>query len=104
MDIALTLDFSKPRSGDHKGGLVHLLKQQYLGDRILPLASRLRTALVTLHRLENMNSLFRPKTSADDGFQTVVDSLAYHVTTLEGHLESINVLERKIRGISDLVC
>lgn len=104
MDIALTLDFSKPRSGDHKGGLVHLLKQQYLGDRILPLASSLRTALVTLHRLEDMNSLLRSKTSTDGGFQTVVDSLAYHVTTLEGHLESINVLERKIRGISDLVC
>ncbi|OJJ06554.1 hypothetical protein ASPVEDRAFT_56153 [Aspergillus versicolor CBS 583.65] len=103
VDIALTLDFSKPRPDDHMQGLVHLLKQQYLGDRILPLASRLRSTLVTLRQLEKMNSLLHSDTSTDAAFQTVVDKLTYHITSLEGNLEGINVLERKIRAISDLL-
>lgn len=52
-----------------------------------------------------INSRLRCEGLAADAreFQTVADSLAYHVTSLEGHLESVNVLERKVRGISDLV-
>ncbi|KAF7164620.1 hypothetical protein CNMCM5623_009077 [Aspergillus felis] len=104
VDIALTLDLSKPRTGDHKDGLVYLLKQQYLGDRLVPVASRVGVALTTLHRLEQINSFFHSKRfSSDDDFQSVAGELTYYITSLEGHLESVNVLERKVRGISDLL-
>ncbi|GIJ86990.1 hypothetical protein Asppvi_005889 [Aspergillus pseudoviridinutans] len=104
VDIALTLDLSKPRTGDHKDGLVYLLKQQYLGDRLVPVASRVGVALTTLHRLEQINSFFHSKRfSSDDEFQSVASELTYYITSLEGHLESVNVLERKVRGISDLL-
>ncbi|KAM0121518.1 hypothetical protein ACP6JC_001686 [Aspergillus fumigatus] len=104
VDIALTLDLSKPRTGDHKGGLTYLLKQQYLGDRLVPVASRIGVALTTLHRLEQINSFFHSRRlSSDEEFQSVAGHLTYYITSLEGHLQSVNVLERKVRGISDLL-
>lgn len=104
VDIALTLDLSKPRTGDHKGGLTYLLKQQYLGDRLVPVVSRIGVALTTLYRLEQINSFFHSRRlSSDEEFQSVAGHLTYYITSLEGHLQSVNVLERKVRGISDLV-
>ncbi|KAF9892111.1 hypothetical protein FE257_002517 [Aspergillus nanangensis] len=106
VDIALTLDLSQVKSGDNKDGLVRLLKQQYLGDKMVPLASRLEVALLTLRRLERMNTLFhhaRKHPSDVAGFQVVSDDLAYHITCLEGHLKSCAVLEKKVQGISDLL-
>lgn len=81
-----------------------LLKQQYLGDRLVPVASRIGVALTTLHRLEQINSFFHSRRlSSDEEFQSVAGHLTYYITSLEGHLQSVNVLERKVRGISDLV-
>jgi hypothetical protein len=75
-----------------------------LEDKLASLTSRLGVALTTLHRLEKINSLFISKGfSTDREFQTVADDLTYHITGLEGNLESVNVLERKVRAISDLV-
>ncbi|KAL2844546.1 hypothetical protein BJY01DRAFT_263842 [Aspergillus pseudoustus] len=104
VDIALTLDFSKPKARDHKDGLVQLLKQQYLGDRLVPLAARLRAALATLRHLEKLDSLFHSTNrSSEPQYQPTSDQLAYHITSLEGHIESVQVLEAKVRGISDLL-
>ncbi|KAL4756019.1 uncharacterized protein BDW70DRAFT_154510 [Aspergillus foveolatus] len=104
VDIALTLDFSKPKARDHKDGLVQLLKQQYLGDRLVPLAARLRAALHTLRHFEQMNSLLHSKdVSSEQQFRSTSNQLASHITALEGHIESVQVLERKVRGISDLL-
>ncbi|KAL3494903.1 hypothetical protein BJX62DRAFT_222935 [Aspergillus germanicus] len=104
VDIALTLDFSKPKARDHKDGLVQLLKQQYLGDRLVPLAARLRAALHTLRQFEKMNSLLRSKEfSSEEQCQSTADQVAHHISGLEGHIESVQVLERKVRGISDLL-
>ncbi|GFF98939.1 isoform 2 of receptor-interacting serine/threonine-protein kinase 4 [Aspergillus udagawae] len=104
VNLALTLDLSNPRTEDHKDRFVHLLKQQYLEDKLASLTSRLGVALTTLHRLEKINSLFISKGfSTDREFQTVADDLTYHITCLEGNLESVNVLERKVRAISDLL-
>jgi hypothetical protein len=104
VDIALTLDFSKPKARDHKDGLVQLLKQEYLGDRLVPLSARLRAALCTLRHLEQISSLSHSKgVSRDQQGGYMSGEVARHITELEGHIESVQVLERKVRGISDLV-
>jgi hypothetical protein len=104
VDIALTLDFSKPKARDHKDGLVQLLKQQYLGDRLVPLAARLRAALRTLRHFEHMSLLLHSKdVSSEQQCRSMSGLLAQHITALEGHIESVQVLERKVQGISDLV-
>ncbi|KAJ0423940.1 hypothetical protein BJY00DRAFT_299447 [Aspergillus carlsbadensis] len=104
VDIALTLDFSKPKARDHKDGLVQLLKQQYLGDRLVPLAARLRAALHTLCQFEHTNSLLHSKQfSSEEQRQSTADQVAHHISGLKGHIESVQVLERKVRGISDVL-
>ncbi|KAL3431438.1 hypothetical protein BDV09DRAFT_188408 [Aspergillus tetrazonus] len=104
VDIALTLDFSKPRARDHKDGLVQLLKQEYLGDRLVPLSARLRAALRTLRHLEQISSLSHFKgVSREQQGGSMSGQVAHHITELEGHIESVQVLERKVRGISDLL-
>jgi hypothetical protein len=51
-----------------------------------------------------MNSLLRSKGgSSEDQCQSTTDQVAHHISGLEGHIESVQVLERKVRGISDLV-
>ncbi|KAL3455340.1 hypothetical protein BJX64DRAFT_272630 [Aspergillus heterothallicus] len=104
VDIALTLDFSKPKARDHKDGLVQLLKQQYLGDRLVPLAARLSAALKTLQHLERMNMLsHHDKHLSSHQFLSTADQLKYYGAGLEGHIQSVKVLEQKVRGISDLL-
>ncbi|KAL3495892.1 hypothetical protein BJX62DRAFT_222253 [Aspergillus germanicus] len=72
VNIALSLASSDPKARYDNDGVVQLLTQQYLGDRLLPLAARLGAGLKTLRKLE------------------------------EGHLEGVNVLRQKVRGILDL--
>ncbi|KAI9927065.1 hypothetical protein MW887_003447 [Aspergillus wentii] len=102
VDIALTLDPSN--TNDSRAGLIRLLKPQYLGDKLLPLPARLGVALTIITKLEDINTLVHSKDlSTEAQFQKVSDELSYHKTTLEGHLKSVRVLERKIQGISDLL-
>ncbi|GMG32577.1 unnamed protein product [Aspergillus oryzae var. brunneus] len=103
VDIALTLDLSK---ADHdKDGLIRLLTPQYLGDKLLPLSSRLKVALETVRKLDEINTFFQSKGfMTDDDSQRFASEMAYYKTTIEGYSKSVEVLEGKVKGISDLVC
>ncbi|KAB8208458.1 hypothetical protein BDV34DRAFT_233333 [Aspergillus parasiticus] len=102
VDIALTLDLSK---ADHdKDGLIRLLTPQYLGDKLLPLSSRLKIALETVRKLDEINTVFQSKGFlTDDDSQRFANEMAYYKTTIEGYLKSVEVLEGKVKGISDLL-
>ncbi|KAF7596890.1 hypothetical protein BBP40_011935 [Aspergillus hancockii] len=102
VDIALTLDLS--RAENDKDGLIRLLTPQYLGDKLLPLSSRLHVALSTIRKLEELNTLFQTKGFVtEDESQRAADEMAYYATNLEGCLKSVEVLEGKVKGISDLL-
>ncbi|GAB1208462.1 hypothetical protein APSETT445_007212 [Aspergillus pseudonomiae] len=102
VDIALTLDLSRPDTD--KDGLIQLLTPQYLGDKLLSLSSRLQVALETVRRLNDMNTLFQSKgLTTDSDSQLFASEMAYYVTTIEGYMKSVEVLEGKVKGISDLL-
>ncbi|KAL4888298.1 hypothetical protein BDV59DRAFT_211209 [Aspergillus ambiguus] len=104
VDIVLYLDPSDPRTGNQEGGRFQLLKKQYLDDRLVPLTARLGTALTTLRQLGRLNSSFHSRGfSSDEEFQSLAGDLMRYINTLEGHLESVKVLERKVRSIADLL-
>ncbi|KAE8348041.1 hypothetical protein BDV28DRAFT_165344 [Aspergillus coremiiformis] len=102
VDIALTLDLSK---ADHdKDELVRLLTPQYLGDKLLPMSSRLQVALEIVHKLGDVNRLFHGKgLTTDDDSQWVASEIAYYQTAVEGYQNSVKVLEGKVKGISNLL-
>ncbi|KAB8228804.1 uncharacterized protein BDW43DRAFT_290008 [Aspergillus alliaceus] len=102
VDIALTLDLA--RADNNKDGLIRLLTPQYLGDKLLPLSSRVHAALITVRKLEELNTVFHAKNYTNDGdSQRFASEMAYYRTTLEGYLKSVEVLEGKVKGISDLL-
>ncbi|KAE8383107.1 hypothetical protein BDV26DRAFT_304010 [Aspergillus bertholletiae] len=102
IDIALTLDLSK--SNNDKDGLIRLLTPQYLGDKLLPISSRLQVALETICKLEEMNTFFQSRALAtDDDARRFAGEMAYYKTSIEGYLKSVEVLEGKVKGISDLL-
>ena len=97
------MDLSRPDTD--KDGLIQLLTPQYLGDKLLSLSSRLQVALETVRRLNDMNTLFQSKgLTTDSDSQLFASEMAYYVTTIEGYMKSVEVLEGKVKGISDLVC
>ncbi|PLB46429.1 hypothetical protein P170DRAFT_438224 [Aspergillus steynii IBT 23096] len=102
VDAALTFDSSD--TDDSKKSLLGLLKPQYLGDKLLPLSSRLGVALDIVQRLEEFNTELNSKSITSAGnFQHVTDETKYQKAVLQGYLNSISVLEKKVQGISDLL-
>ncbi|KAE8147188.1 hypothetical protein BDV25DRAFT_143006 [Aspergillus avenaceus] len=102
VDIALTMDLSSTDSA--RKGLMQLITPQYLGDKLLPLSSRLHATLTTFCMIEEANALFHTRGFATDiEFQKVANEITYYKTNLEGYLESVKVLEGKVKGISDLL-
>ncbi|KAE8417534.1 hypothetical protein BDV36DRAFT_283721 [Aspergillus pseudocaelatus] len=81
-----------------------ILTPQYLGDKLPPLSSRLQAALETIRKLAEINTLFQSKGfTTDDDSQRLASEMAYYKTTIEGYLRSVEVLEGKVKGISDLM-
>ena len=97
------MDLSKAEN--NKGELIQLLTPQYLGDKLLSLSSRLQVALETVRKLDEINTLFKSKGFTTDGdAQLFASDMAYYKTTITGYVKSVEVLEGKVKGISDLVC
>ncbi|KAI9040380.1 uncharacterized protein KD926_008337 [Aspergillus affinis] len=102
VDAALT--FEPSDTDDDKKSLLSLLKPQYLGDKLLPLSSRLGVALDIIQKFEELNTELNSKRLTSEGsFRHVMDETTYHKTILQGYLNSISVLEKKVQGISDLL-
>ncbi|KAL5363349.1 hypothetical protein BJX96DRAFT_177989 [Aspergillus floccosus] len=104
VDLTLAFDLRKPGTKDSKEGLVPLMDQQYLRDKIVTLASQVGVALTTLQKLEKINAEFHARGfSSDREQQTVSDKLTHQIMSLEGHLKSVGVLEQKVQSISDML-
>ncbi|KAK1149743.1 hypothetical protein N8T08_005297 [Aspergillus melleus] len=94
-DAALTFD---PLDiNDDRKKILELLKPQYLGDQLLPLSSRLRVALDIVQKLQQLNTELNSKCLTSEGsFRHATDETRYHKTKLQGYLDSISVLEKKL--------
>ncbi|KAA8651230.1 uncharacterized protein ATNIH1004_000108 [Aspergillus tanneri] len=102
VDTALTFDPADTE--DNKRNLISLLKPQYLGDKLLPLSSRLGVALDIVQKLKNVNTnIYSRRLTSDTSSKHAADELEYYTTVLQGYLGSISVLEKKVQGVSDLL-
>lgn len=101
--MSLTLNDSDLQSVNQSSPL-NLLKPQYLEDNLAPVKSQVDVALQIVRRLGEFNSLLYSKGFIRESELREIDNvLAHHRVSLEGNINSVTALERKIRGISQLV-
>ena len=101
--MSLTLNDSDLQSVNQSSPL-NLLKPQYLEDNLAPVKSQVEVALQIVRKLGEFNSLLYSKGFIKESELWEIDNvLAHHRVSLEGNINSVTALERKIRGISQLV-
>jgi len=89
---------------DYNSGFEILKQLQNLEDKVLPLSAHLRGTLLTIQSLQSANELFTSK-----GFYPTQDTAIFsnelraHETTLQGHILSIELLEKRIRGVLEML-
>jgi hypothetical protein len=97
---ALSLDFSS--EAHDKRGLETLQSLHHLEDKVLPLSARLRSMLLTVTTLkEHQDILFSVK-SRDQPVDVSQEFQSYQ-TRLQGHLASVELLEKRTQEILKLV-
>jgi hypothetical protein len=100
--VALSLDFST--EVQFSKGLTFLQDLHDLQDRVLPLASRLRSTLTTIVSLKEMNQLFRKKEVLEvHQLDQMANELRSYETRVKGHLASVELLEKRVQEILKLV-
>ncbi|KAL2821645.1 hypothetical protein BJX63DRAFT_223325 [Aspergillus granulosus] len=104
-EIALTMDLSNAVNiMTENDSLALLLQPQYLGIKLTPLSMQLDVTLIAVRKLADINTLFVSK-----GLSTLTQSrrlanlTVYYTSCLEGNLKSVEALERKVQGISNLL-
>jgi hypothetical protein len=100
--VALSLDFST--EVQFSKGLTFLQDLHDLQDRVLPLASKLRSTLTTIVSLKEMNQLFRKKEVLEvHQLDQMANELRSYETRVKGHLASVELLEKRVQEILKLV-
>jgi hypothetical protein len=81
-----------------------LLQPQRLGIKLALLSTQLGVILTTVRRLADINNLFVPKgLSLPTQSRKLANATIYYISRLEGNLKSVEALERRVQGISNLV-
>jgi hypothetical protein len=102
-DVALTLEFSQ--NEHYASGYTQLRKLKHLEDKVLPLSARFRTTLATVTALKDANEMFNATGLCESKeYLEMSNELRYYETLLEGHLETVGLMERRVREILNLVC
>lgn len=101
--MALTLNDADLQSVNQSSPL-NLLKPQYLEDNLAPVKAQVGVALQIVRRLGELNAqLYSNGLIKESQLLEIDNVLGHHRVILEGHLDSVTALERKVRGISQLV-
>ncbi|KAL4802308.1 hypothetical protein BDV18DRAFT_164132 [Aspergillus unguis] len=103
-DIALTMDLSDPEVVSDTESLALLLHPQYLVSTIMPVSSHIATTQATIHKLAGINDLFLAKgLSTDVQHRKLANATDYYTLTLNGFTKSVEALEKKVQGFSNLL-
>lgn len=93
VDIALTLDFTKPEHYTHGSAL--LSKLQHLQDKVLQVSARLKATKTTLSTLKEVNdSSFAPASDKQD-VESFGGEIKIYETQVTGHLVSLELLQKR---------
>ncbi|KAK2790106.1 hypothetical protein FQN53_000346 [Emmonsiellopsis sp. PD_33] len=102
-DHVFVWDFSKPNGREIAAE--KLFKLQNIRDKILPLSPRLYLMRTGLEKLRELNEHFRMEGHYSNPRKAdqIFDDIQYYWIRVNGHLQSLGVLERKIQGILSLL-
>lgn len=104
-DIALTMDLSNPTVMSDTENLSLLLHPHNLVSAIIPFSCQIGVALATIRKMAEVNELFLSKRLiTDKQHQKLADETASYISNLEGYMKSVETLEKKVKGYSNLVC
>lgn len=104
-DIALTMDLSNPKVVSDTERLGLLLHPQNLVSAIIPFSCQIGVTLATIRKMAEVNELFLSKgLITDKQHQKLADETASYISKLEGYMKSVETLEKKVKGYSNLVC
>jgi hypothetical protein len=100
--IALSLDFEKD---EHYGrGTDTLQSLHSLQDKTLPLSPRLRSTLATIISLNTLfETLCRKSLYAEPHSTKILDELRAYEVFINGHISSVELLEKRVQEILSLV-
>jgi len=93
VDVALTLDFTKPEHYTHGSALLSRL--QHLQDNVLQVSARLKATKTTLSTLKEVNdSSFAPASDKQD-VESFGGEIKIYETQVTGHLVSLELLQKR---------
>lgn len=101
-DIAFTLEFSDPAR--YASGFAQLGKLKVLEDNVLPLAARFWATLNTVNALQKANDSFHTaRLCSNEDYLGLSNELISYETHLKGHIATVTLMERRVKGILSLV-
>lgn len=104
-DIALTMDFSNPKVVSDSESLSLLLHPQNFVSAIIPFSCQIGVTLATIRKMAEVNELFLSKRLiTNKQHQKLANEAATYISNLEGYMKSVETLEKKVKGYSNLVC
>ncbi len=103
-DIALTMDLSNPKVVSDTESLSLLLHPQNLVSAITPFSCQIGVTLATIRKMAEANELFLSKgLITHKQHRKLADETASYISNLEGYMKSVETLEKKVKGYSNLV-
>jgi hypothetical protein len=100
--VAVSLDFEKDEH--YKRGTDTLQNLHSLQDKILPLCPRLRSTLATVISLKTLFETLRRKSLYEELHSIkILDELRAYEVFLDGHISSVELLEKRVQEILSLV-
>ncbi|KAL4956043.1 hypothetical protein BDW69DRAFT_203790 [Aspergillus filifer] len=103
-DVALTMDLSDLEVVSDNKNLGSLLHPQYLVNRIMPFSSQIGVTLATVRKMAEMNDLFLSRgLTTDVQYRLLADTTDYYTSSLEGYIKSVEALEKKVQGFSNVL-
>jgi hypothetical protein len=100
--IALSLDFEKDER--YGRGTDTLQSLHSLQDKILPISPRLRSTLATVISLNTLLEALRRKSLYEEPHSTkILDELRAYEVFINGHISSVELLEKRVQEILSLV-
>jgi hypothetical protein len=100
--IAVSLDFEKDEH--YRRGTDTLQNLHSLQDKILPLCPRLRSTLATVISLETFFETLRRKSLYEELHSIkILDELRAYEVFINGHISSVELLEKRVQEILSLV-
>jgi hypothetical protein len=100
--VAVSLDFKKDEH--YETGTDTLQNLHSLQDKILPLCPRLRSTLATVISLKTLFETLRRKSLYEELHSIkVLDELRAYEVFINGHISSVELLEKRVQEILSLV-